>query len=550
MTPARQHTPDSPDHNNGKPAEPIREGSKGLFRDAILNFWGQVLPLVFALVAIPFILKGFGLERFGLLSLAWLLLGYFAFLDLGLGRATVRFVAELIGREEKDKISGVVWASTGLNLIAGIVGGIAVWLLAPFLARRVFTIPPELIGEAQQIFVILAFAIPAITATASLRGVLEACRRFDLVNAVKVPSNIAVFLIPLIGLPLVLGLPVIVGLMVLTRIATALVYFGYSIRQIPGWWRRFALPAGQIRSLLQYGGWVTASNLLVPIISYAERFLIGALLPIGMLGYYTAPFEMISRLSVFPYSLALALFPAFSHAGTHDPAEVRERLVLRPSTYLLLLMTPLTALFVFFAPEILQLWLGADFRAQSGLLLQILAAAFFFNAFAYIPLTAVQGLGRPELKAKLDLVQAPLFVGLCWVLIKQLGIAGAAFAKLAVCAVDVIFILWFTKLILGANRRELFPKSIRVIGLASGFFLLAGFPLAMDERWLGWRIGLFLVLGFFYFLLFWKIAMPASDRLALRALRQRLTRTAPLSWQQKPGMDEIKEEPDLHRNIR
>jgi len=76
---------------------------KLLARNTLLNFIGQILPLIVGVVTIPFVIQGLGTERFGLLSLAWVVLGYFAIFDLGLGRATTKFVAEALGRGDEKK---------------------------------------------------------------------------------------------------------------------------------------------------------------------------------------------------------------------------------------------------------------------------------------------------------------------------------------------------------------------------------------------------------------------------------------------------------------
>lgn len=550
MTPSR-HQPDSSDHKNGELSAPLPDGGNGLVRNSILNFLGQVLPLVVALFAIPFIVKGFGLERFGLLSLAWMLLGYFAYLDLGLGRATVWFVAERLREKDEQNIAGIVWGSLAINTIVGALIGVLMWLAAPLLAARVFTVPAALVDEARRMFIVLAFAIPVITNGAALRGVLEAAQRFDIVNAVKAPSNIAVFVIPLIGMAFSAGLPAITAWMVLSRVATALIYWVYAAKMFPGLLRRFSLHSKQMHALIRYGGWVTLTNFLNPVMFYGERLLIAALLPLGILAYYTAPFEMISRLGIFPHSIALALFPAFSYAGAQNPGAVRERLILQPSKYLLLILTPLTALFVFFAPEILQLWLGDEFRRQGSLVLQILAGAFFFNALAYITSTAVQGLGRPELKAKLDIGQSILFIGISWMLIKQFGIQGAAVAKLLVFAADAVFLAWFSKRLLNVRAGDFFPKTLRRLAFASALFLLSGFLMGMNGQWLFWRAGIFLILVSAYFALFWKIAVPENERLALHVLWQRFISARNneiVKSRQMPTVGESNKELDLYSN--
>lgn len=66
-------------------------------RNTLINLIGQALPLLVAVVAMPLVVRGLGTERFGLLSLAWGVMGYFTVFNLGLGRATAKHMAEALG---------------------------------------------------------------------------------------------------------------------------------------------------------------------------------------------------------------------------------------------------------------------------------------------------------------------------------------------------------------------------------------------------------------------------------------------------------------------
>ena len=68
-----------------------------MVKNALLNLLGAALPLLVGILTIPYVVRGLGMERFGILSLAWVILGYFALFDFGLGRATTKFVAEAVG---------------------------------------------------------------------------------------------------------------------------------------------------------------------------------------------------------------------------------------------------------------------------------------------------------------------------------------------------------------------------------------------------------------------------------------------------------------------
>lgn len=86
-----------------------------LTRNWALNLLGWVVPLSVALFAIPYVVRGLGAERFGVLSIASALLGYFGIFDLGLGRATTKFVAELLARREPESFPKLCGLRFGCN---------------------------------------------------------------------------------------------------------------------------------------------------------------------------------------------------------------------------------------------------------------------------------------------------------------------------------------------------------------------------------------------------------------------------------------------------
>jgi len=75
-----------------------------LARNTILNFVGQALPLLVGFLTIPITIQWLGADRFGIISIVWVIIGYFGFFDLGLGRATTKFVAEAFGKGEFEKV--------------------------------------------------------------------------------------------------------------------------------------------------------------------------------------------------------------------------------------------------------------------------------------------------------------------------------------------------------------------------------------------------------------------------------------------------------------
>src|SRR5580704_7273074 len=152
-----------------------------LARNTIWNLFGQIVPMVVAIVTIPMIIRGMGVERFGVLSLAWVIVGYFGLFDLGIGRALTKFVVDKLAANQEHDIPRLAWTSLLLMLILGVVGTLVILALSPWLVHRMLKIPQALQAETLQGFYLLAASVPIVTTTAGLRGILEALQRFRIV---------------------------------------------------------------------------------------------------------------------------------------------------------------------------------------------------------------------------------------------------------------------------------------------------------------------------------------------------------------------------------
>lgn len=66
--------------------------------------------------------------------------------------------------------------------------------------------------------------------------------------------------------------------------------------------------------LIRYGGWITISNIISPVMSYFDRFIVSYLSGAHVVAFYSAPAEAVSRLSIIPAALSRAVFPKLSSA--------------------------------------------------------------------------------------------------------------------------------------------------------------------------------------------------------------------------------------------
>lgn len=400
--------------------------------------------MFFALVCIPIIIRGMGIERFGVLNIAWMIVGYFTFFDLGLGRALTRIIAERLSQEDKGELSRLTWSGTMLMLLFGIVGGSVLCILSPWFVSEVFKVPKSFEQETYNTFYIIAFSIPILVSTAGFRGILEAHQRFDLANVVRVAIGVFTFLAPIFILPFSQDLFWITLALVFGRFLVLIAYVIMCMVVMPNLRSKVIIDYRAAVFLLRSGGWMMVSNVISPVMIWLDRFLIGAMLSMAAVAYYSTPWEVVTKLLTVPSAVAAVLFPIFSYSFSGSPQK-SVIMFWQGVKYVFLSLFPLVLLCVTFAKEGLAVWLGYEFAENGFLVMQLLAMGVLFNGLAGIPFAYIQGIGKPDITAKIHFVEVILYVPCTYMLIRKFGITGAALSWMVRMGIDSIVLYIFAR---------------------------------------------------------------------------------------------------------
>jgi len=225
------------------------------------------------------------------------------------------------------------------------------------------------------------------------------------------------------------------------RLLGLIAHWSACVRAVPGLARPQRPDRVLFRSLLAFGGWLTVTNVVGPLMTYLDRFVIGALANLAAVAYYATPYDFVTKLLVIPFALTAVLFPMFSGALARGSAE-SAALMTRSLAAVFAVVFPAVMFAVAFAREGLGLWLGEDFALHSFRVLQWLAAGVLVNSMALVPFTFIQGAGRPDWIAKLHLLELPLYLLGLWWMLDVVGIVGAAITWTVRVMVDALVLVW------------------------------------------------------------------------------------------------------------
>lgn len=404
----------------------------------LITLFSLVLPLAMAAWSVPLIIEKLGVVRFGALTLIWGVFGYFSLFDFGIGKALTKRVAE----SRPDSPQAAVAVRVGLLLLLGlgVVAGLVIAGCYPLLRNSGLAKGAEGSPEFFRSIVWLALGMPLLLAGTGLRGVLEGLGRFTSPAIARIILGITIFALPVPLLAIWPTLDVLVIGLVAGR-ALTLVTQGWSCRGTLLMALRARGTRAEVREILGFGGWMMLSNLVSPLMVYADRFVIAASAVASQLAYYTTPFELVTRLLVLPASVTTVLFPLMAREQGADRHQVAGRMMARGMLATLLVLLPVVIAGSLFAGDFLAWWLNPEFAALAVAPTVLLCWGVLLNSLAQFPFSYLLSMGRARQIAILHLVELPAyFVSLPWFL-ETWGIVGAAIAWVARVAIDLLALL-------------------------------------------------------------------------------------------------------------
>jgi hypothetical protein len=410
-------------------------------KNTLWNLFGALSPAFIGLAALPFLLHRIGVDRLGVLTLVWALIGYFSIFDLGLGRALTHRIALLRSEGNSLKIDSAISFGMSLMLLIGILGSLLACTAIYFLGISWLNVGPEMYEEAYWSIFAASLGIPLATLTSGLKGVLEGFENFQNINLLRAALGISNFLFPVIAVELFGPNLIIIVMALLAARLIILVAHLKLVEKLLGRPIQYELRSGNESSkkLLHFGIWMTLSNIVSPLMAIADRFLISHFNGSASVAYYSIPFDFIFRLLILPAAITTTLFPIFSKELKQSSNEVKRK-YFKYQSFIFCLMMPICILMALFSHFGLTLWMGADFADRSYQVASLIAIGVFFNSLGQAPLTLLQADGRVKLTSLLHLIEFIVYAPLLVLAILNFGIVGAASAWLIRVLIDSLFL--------------------------------------------------------------------------------------------------------------
>jgi O-antigen/teichoic acid export membrane protein len=487
------------------------------------NVGGTLFTLATWFFLTPFILHRVGPANYGLWILITSIMGYGAFLDLGIASALTRYVAVYRRQGDADGMQGAVAGALVVFLVAGLVVLVASIALAPSLPGF-FEIGKEQESSAKWLVLFAGLAVAVNLPTAATLAVLRGLQRFDLVNIIGMGATILSAGVILLILHFGGGVVAITAAQAPLELLMQIPMVLAIRRNTPG--LRIGLHGANrdfIRAVASFGIAQSVIRVSVEARTRGPEIVIGAVLPVARVTSYSVARRFSDLPSMLSEQFIAILTPlaAELHAGGES---LRLRSVQTSSTRVA------TAVFLFagcptaiLARPFLSAWVGPAYGDDSTLV-YILLGTGLCATIAWPSLAILTAMGRNRANALFTFASATLSIALAVPLTESFGLTGAAFAVLLATATGSLLLgLPYAMRITGMDsgllvRSSLFPAFVPAIPALA---VLYGLREILQPESLPTVIGVAIAGAAVYATVYLNLAATASEGEPLRAFATR-----------------------------
>jgi O-antigen/teichoic acid export membrane protein len=400
-----------------------------LLRNAFSNLLGAAVPALVALATVPLVVKGLGEAGYGVYSLVTAIVGYFSLIDINVTAGSVKHNAQHSARKDGERISETVCFGLLIYTALGLAGALGLYLGAHWFVTSVFSVPQALAPEAVATLKVAALGFLIGQVQSYLQSVPQSLMRFDIASWIEIVFGTVVPLLTVAVLLLGYGLFEVILLRVVASAVNSLILWRAIRRLLPALaWRR---PRAAIRrELLGFSAYSFLSRFASLSYAYADKLIIGALVGVTGLAYFTVASTLANRVLGMTYRLSGVFFPATSALAASGQVERLNRLYLKASRYVVFVNASALVLLAVFAEPILRYWMNPEFARNGAIVLAVMALSQFVDSLTSLPSLVNDGMGHPRTSGMFALARALLGLAVVWAGVAWFGIDGAAWGHL------------------------------------------------------------------------------------------------------------------------
>lgn len=440
-----------------------------LIKNSVFNIIGWVINILIGIITVPIFINKLNPELYGVLVLLLSLLGYYGLMDLGLGQAVIKFVAEYEAKKDFSSIYKYIFTATFFNIILGIIGTFVLIYFSENLLILLNVpskyIPMSLI--AVRVFSV-GFFFSLLSTTFS--SVFQGFQQYKITTLINMIINILIYLVSILGLYYGGGLIFLSIVFSFSYFLSFFIYFILLLTKHPTILKKIEFNYNALKKLFSFSVFYFMSKILNTFSNYFIQFLISFILNPLAVTYYSVPRKLVTSFSAFVGSGSAVLFPKVSELSSRNKNEEIIKLYYQSCKLISILSFPIFFMFLLFSKEILTIWIGNELAKKTYIIMSLMSLQTLIGVLTIVPNNYLLGLGETKIQGYFSLITTISLVIFMPLLTYFLHVEGTILSLIISSIPGIILINYLNKSLLGINNIS-YWKNILSFNLI--FYLLA-----------------------------------------------------------------------------
>jgi O-antigen/teichoic acid export membrane protein len=426
--------------------------------NALAGIIGFAWPILLSLFTTPYIVHKLGNDAYGILALVTSVLGFFAFLDLGVTNASIKYIAEAFAKRDIAEINRIIGSSLAVYLTVGTLGACIIFLMTSTLVQNILKIPASFAKDTTFAFYLAACGFILNMMLGVFAAVPKAIQKYGIVTKVNILVGSSLTLFTVLILYLGYGFREVVILNFVSSLISLAVYLFLTKRLVDGVIVRVNFDTTTFKKLFAFGFFSLMGAISGTILFQFDKLLICAFVGSAYVAFYVVPANIATMIHTLIANQMSVVFPLCSELHSTGKHDQLKDLYLKGSKYAFILAISVATPIIVLSSKIMHFWMGAEYGEKSGMVLSVLATSYLVTSLTVIPHYLINGIGKPKINAIFSLISGILNLCLCLILIPNYGIIGAASANLANFAIVALYLVVIDKHIMRIGILNLLIK--------------------------------------------------------------------------------------------
>jgi O-antigen/teichoic acid export membrane protein len=355
------------------------------------------------------------------------MIGYYGLLDLGFRSAVVFYSARHRALQEYEELNELISTLVVyFSVIAAVLIGVT--FIVAGKADRFFPPSPRYQGDFPQLVLMIGISISSGIVFNVFSGLVEGFQRFDLANQARIVSFVIRYFGCAVLLYLGYGLVAMGLIALISQLILNVLYIVISKRIFPQLRFSFRLVNWQAwRRTAAYGVHTFSASVANTSLEQSPSLIIGHLSGAAFVGYYNLPLRILQYAADAVSRVGIVVAAQAAEYTAKARMDLVAKLAIYANRYCFMLYAPLAIVVLVYRRELIGLWVGAEYVANSAPLIPIFLVAMAFGlAGQFSSSTVLFGMGKHRGYAYALLCEAALNIAGMLLLIPRFGLPGAA----------------------------------------------------------------------------------------------------------------------------